>query len=124
MKLYYWHYGVIVSSLATAIFHIMCFPYFGWFDSIVLNGFGSIALLVAYFLPLPILQKNRQITYWAIISYTLLTIVLWIFLGDKAFNFATTAWIGYFAKVAEMFLLIFMAYDLPKYLPARAKGTA
>jgi hypothetical protein len=50
-----------------------------------------------------------------------LTIVLWIFLGDKAFNFETTSWIGYSAKVAEMFLLIFMGFDLQQYLPARRK---
>jgi hypothetical protein len=119
MRLFYWHYGIIVSSLATAILHIICYPYFGWLDSIVLNGFGSLALLGAYFLPIPFLQNRRNITYWAIIGYTLLTIVLWIFLGDKTFNFATTAAIGYYAKVAEMFLLIFMSFDLPRYLPKK-----
>lgn len=114
MRFYYWHYGIIFCSLATATLHIMCYPYFGWFDSIVLNGFGSIALLLAYFLPIPFFRRNRQTTYWIIISYTLLTIVLWIFLGDKAFNFANTSSIGYFAKVAEMFLLVFMGFDFPK----------
>jgi hypothetical protein len=120
MKLFYWHYGIIISSLATAILHIMCYPYFGWLDSIVLNGFGSIALLLAYFLPTPLFKKMRPVTYWTIVGYTLLTIVLWLFLGDKIFNFANTSWIGYFAKVAEIFLLIFMAYDLPKYLPGQS----
>lgn len=119
MKLYYWHYGIILSSLATAILHIMCYPYFGWFDSIVLNGFGSLALLTAYFLPLPFFKKIRPIVYWTFIGYTLLTIILWIFIGDKAFNFATTSWIGYFAKVAEMFLLVFLGFDLLNYLPVQ-----
>lgn len=122
MKLHYWHYGIIVCSLATATFHIMCYPYFGWLDSIVLNGFGSLALLSAYFLPLPLFKQIRPIVYWTIIGYTLLTIVLWIFLGDKAFNFETTSWIGYSAKVAEMFLLVFMGFDLQKYLPAPVKS--
>ncbi len=119
MKLAYWHYGIIFCSLSTAALHIMCFPYFGWLDSIVLNGFGSIALLTAYFLPFPIFEQYRRITFWTIIGYTLLTIVLWLILGDKAFNFATTSWIGYFAKVAEIFLLVFMGFELPKYLPAQ-----
>jgi hypothetical protein len=100
----------------------MCYPYFGWLDSIVLNGFGSLALLSAYFLPLPLFKQIRPIVYWTIIGYTLLTIVLWIFLGDKAFNFETTSWIGYSAKVAEMFLLVFMGFDLQKYLPAPVKS--
>ena len=124
MRLYYWHYGIIVCSLATAILHIICFPYFGWFDSIVLNGFGSLALLLAYFLPLPLFKKIRPITYWTIVGYTLLTIVLWIFLGDKAFNFQTTSSIGYFAKIAEMFLLVFMGFDLPLALPSRPQKRA
>jgi hypothetical protein len=101
----------------------MCYPYFGWFDSIVLNGFGSLALLVAYFLPIPFFKQRRHITYWVIVGYTLLTIVLWIFLGDKAFNFENTSSIGYFAKVAEMFLLVFMGFDLPRARPAQTKTT-
>ncbi|MCB9110451.1 MAG: hypothetical protein H6634_04305 [Anaerolineales bacterium] len=121
MRFFYWHYGIIMCSLATATLHIMCYPYFGWTDSIVLNGFGSLALLGAYFLPIPFFRKKRRLVYWTIVSYTLLTIVLWIFLGDKAFNFETTSWIGYFAKVAEIFLLVFMGHDMPMYLPARAK---
>ncbi|HNF36249.1 MAG TPA: hypothetical protein PLD33_00015 [Anaerolineales bacterium] len=122
MRLYYWHYGVIVSSLATAVFHIMCFPYFGWFDPIVLNGFGSLALLAAYFLPIPFLQQNRRVTYWAIVAYTLLTIILWIILGDKTFQFATTAAIGYYAKVAEIFLMVFMGFDMQWALQPASKN--
>jgi hypothetical protein len=122
MRLSYWHYGVIVCSLATATFHILCYPYFGLFDPIVLNGFGSLALLAAYFLPIPFFMKRRRIFYWTIIGYALLTILLWIILGDKTFKFESTAALGYYAKVAEMFLLIFMMYDLPKYLSARAKN--
>lgn len=119
MKLYYWHYGIIVCSLATAILHIWCSPYFGWFDPIVLNGFGSLALLGAYFLPIPFLAKRRHIAYWSIVSYTLLTIILWVVLGDKTFKFETTAAIGYYAKVAEIFLLIFMGFEMRKFLPAQ-----
>lgn len=122
MKLFYWHYGVIISSLATAVFHILCYPYFGWLDSIVLNGFGSLALLAAYFLPFPVLKKYRAVTYWTIVGYTLLTIVLWIILGDKTFRFETTSALGYYAKTAETFLLVFLGHDLPRYLPAKTRN--
>ncbi|KAA0276237.1 MAG: hypothetical protein HS100_14265 [Anaerolineales bacterium] len=121
MRFYYWHYGIIAFSLATATLHIMCYPHFGWLDSIVLNGFGTLALLGMYFLPIPFFQKRRSIVYWTFAGYILLTIVLWIFLGDKAFNFATTSWIGYFAKVAEIFLLLFLGFEIQKHLPAQAK---
>ena len=86
-----------------------------------MNGFGSLALLSAYFLPIPFFKKRRHITYWVIIGYTLLTIVLWVFIGDKTFKFATTSAIGYYAKVAEMFLLVFMGFDLPLARPIHAK---
>lgn len=121
MKLFYWHYGIIAFSLATATLHIMCYPYFGWLDSIVLNGFGTLALLGMYFLPIPFFQKRRSMVYWTFVGYILLTIVLWIFLGDKAFNFATTSWIGYFAKVSEIFLLLFLGFEIQKHLPAQGK---
>ncbi|MBK8782071.1 MAG: hypothetical protein IPO22_09760 [Anaerolineales bacterium] len=114
MRFYYWHYGIIICSLTTAFLHITLYPYFGWLDSIVLNGFGTLALLGAYFLPIPFFQQRRHIVYWSIIGYALLTIVLWIILGDKTFKFETTAAIGYYAKCAEIFLLIFMGFDLQR----------
>ncbi len=115
------HYGIIFFSLATAILHLLCAPYFGWLDSIVLNGFGSLALLGAYFLPIPYFQERKRIVYWAIVAYTLLTIVLWVFMGDKTFKFDTTAAIGYYAKIAETFLLVFMGFDLPTSSVKRAR---
>jgi hypothetical protein len=117
MKLSPRHYGIIISSLATAYLHLSLYPVFGWFDPIVLNGFGSIALLGAYFLPIPFFQKRHHIVWWATFGYAFLTIVLWVILGDKTFRFETTADTGYYAKVAEFFLLAFMWFDLPKAKP-------
>ena len=85
-----------------------------------MNGFGSLALLAAYFLPLPLFKRYRPTIYWTIVGYTLLTIVLWIIMGDKTFKFATTSALGYYAKAAEIFLLVFLGHDLPRYLPAWA----
>lgn len=116
-----WHYGVVASSLTTAFLHISLYLYFGWFDPIILNGFGSIALLAAYFLPIPFFQQRHHIVYWSIAGYTILTILLWVILGDKTFLFATTAAIGYYAKFAEILLLIFMGYDLQGILQFQTK---
>ena len=119
MKFSYWNIGTIVCSLSTAAFHIMCSPYFGWFDPIVLNGFGSLALLGAYFLPIPFFSQKRRLVYWSIVGYTLLTILLWVILGDKTFLFDTTAALGYYAKIAEIFLLVFLGGELQTYLPKK-----
>ena len=114
MKLSLRHYGIVISSLTTALLHISLYPDFGYFDWIVLNGFGSIALLAAYFLPIPLFQKRHETIFWAMFGYVSLTILLWIVFGDKTFVLKTTAAIGYYAKTAEIFLLAFMWSDLPK----------
>jgi hypothetical protein len=119
MKLSGRHYGIIISSLTTAYLHLSLYPVFGFSDPIVLNGLGSIALLGAYFLPIPFFQKKHSIVFWTTFGYTFLTIVLWVILGDKTFRFETTADTGYYAKVAEFFLLAFLWFDLPKAKPVR-----
>jgi hypothetical protein len=119
MKLSLRHYGIIISSLTTAYLHISLYPDFGYLDWIVLNGFGTIALLAAYFLPIPYFQKRHQVVFWVMFGYVWLTILLWLIFGDKTFLVETTAAIGYYAKVAELFLLGFMGYDLEKARQAR-----
>ena len=117
MKLSLRHYGIIICSLTTAYLHLSLYSDFGYFDWVVLNGFGSIALLSAYFLPVPFFQKRHTIVFWAMFGYAFLTIVLWVIFGDRTFIFETTAAIGYYAKTAEFFLLVFMWFDLPKARP-------
>lgn len=114
MKLAPRHYGIILTGLTTAFLHISLYPDFGHLDWIVLNGFGTIALLGAYFLPIPYFQQRHGTVFWALAGYIVLTILLWIIFGDKTFHFATTAAIGYYAKLAEMSLLAFLWTDHSK----------
>ena len=114
MKLSLRHYGIIISSLTTAFLHLSLYPDFGYFDWVVLNGFGSIALLSAYFLPIPFFQKRHATVFWMMFGYAVLTIILWVVFGDKTFTFESTAAIGYYAKTAELCLLAFLWFDLPK----------
>src|SRR5512135_707301 len=113
MKLSSKHYGIIVFALATALLHLSLLPTFG-FDPIALNGLGYLALLGAYFLPIPFLQQRHGLVWWALFGYTVLTLVLWVILGDKHFVFGTSSAIGYYAKVAELFLLGFLWADKSK----------
>jgi hypothetical protein len=48
------------------------------------------------------------------VGYTILTIVLWVIMGDKNFVAGTTSAIGYYAKAAEVVLLVFLWLDRPK----------
>lgn len=113
MKLSLRHVGIIVTGLITAILHISLYPDFGHLDWIVLNGFGTIALLAAYFLPIRYFQRNHRTVFWALAGYIALTILLWIIFGDKTFQLESTAAIGYYAKLAEISLLVFLWTDQP-----------
>ena len=108
------HYGILLSGLATAFLHLSLFPRLGP-DPIALNGLGYLALLAAYFLPIPFFQQRRNLVWWALMGYTVLTFVLWVILGDKNFTFDfSNAAIGYYAKAAELFLMGFLLADRPR----------
>lgn len=112
MKLTGKHYGIILSTLATAFLHLSLYPILG-LDPIFLNGFGYLALLGAYFLPIPFLQQQHRLVWWALFGYTVLTIVLWVVLGEKDFGASASSAIGYYAKAAEVILLAFLWSDKP-----------
>lgn len=104
------HYGIILSNLATAFLHITLFPDIMF----TLNGVGYLGLLGAYFLPISFFQQKHRFVWWAMAGYTLLTIVLWVVMGDKNFVPATHSATGYYAKIAEVILLVFLWADKPK----------
>jgi hypothetical protein len=110
MKLSGKHYGILLAGLATAILHLALFSKLGP-DPIVLNGLGFLALLGAYFLPIPFLQERHKLVWWVLVGYTVLTIVLWVIMGEKTFVAGTSSATGYYAKAAEVFLLAFLWAD-------------
>lgn len=114
MKLSGKHYGILLAGLATAILHLELFAKLGFKDPIVLNGLGYLGLLGAYFLPIDFFQQRHKLVWWALVGYTVLTIVLWVILGSKDFVPGTSSAIGYYAKIAEVFLLAFLWADKPK----------
>jgi hypothetical protein len=111
------HYGIILFTLATAFLHLSLMPYYGAqgrpFDPIVLNGLGYLALLGAYFLPIPFLQQRHRQVWWALFGYTVLTLILWLLLGNKNFSEDIASATGYYAKAAEVILLAFLWSDKP-----------
>ena len=110
MKLSLKHYGMILSALATAYLHITLYPD----PMFTMNGLGYLGLLGAYFMPMPMLQQNHKMVWWGMFGYTLLTIILWVVMGDKTFVAGTTSATGYYAKAAEVFLMAFLWADKSK----------
>lgn len=112
------HYGIILFTLATALLHLSLYLYYGAqgrpFDPIVLNGLGYLALLGAYFLPIQFFQQRHGLVWWALFGYIVLTIILWVLLGNKTFAADIASRTGYYAKAAEVILLVFLWLDKPK----------
>ncbi|MBL8062938.1 MAG: hypothetical protein JNK32_07970 [Anaerolineales bacterium] len=110
MKLSPVHYGIILGSLLAAYFHVILFPDIAF----TLNGLGYLGLLGAYFLPIPFFQQRHKLVWWGLVGFTVLTIVLWVIMGNKVFVAGTTSAIGYYAKASELLLLACLWADKPK----------
>ena len=110
MKLTGIRYGIILCALATAYLHLTLYPDIMF----TLNGLGYLGLLGAYLLPIAFFQQKHNLVWWALVGYTALTIILWVVMGEKDFNASPTAPIGYYAKAAEVLLLVFLWADKPK----------
>jgi len=110
-------YGIVLFALATASLHLFLFTRPGP-DPIAMNGLGYLALLGAYFLPVPLIQQHHKLVWWVLFGYTALTFVLWVLIGDKRFTFDfSNVAIGFYAKAAELFLMGFLWADKPGSQP-------
>jgi hypothetical protein len=97
--------GIILLTLITAAIHFsLLFP-----DTLfILNALGYLALLAAYFLPVPFLQRNHGLVRWAFILFTLAGIGAWIAIGEKSWPEGA---LGYFTKVVEVILIALLLAD-------------
>jgi hypothetical protein len=90
-------YAIAVLTLLTAGIHI----YLAFDMVFILNGLGYLALLSALYAPLPALRPYRPIIRWIFITYTAVTLVLWIIIGGNA-----RTPIAFFVKAVEILLII------------------
>ncbi len=110
MKLTNTRIGIIISNLVTAFLHVTLFPDIMF----TLNGLGFAGLLGAYILPIPFFQERKNLVWWALTGYTLLTMLLWGIMGEKTFTFGTSSATGYYAKIAEAIMLVLLWIDKQK----------
>jgi len=99
----YVRFGNVVFTIATALIHLTLNFAMGAFDIMfTLNGIGYLALLAALFLDLPLARDNRQLVRYAMIAFALISIIAWIFIGDK------TWWVGWVTKAIEVSLIVLL----------------
>jgi hypothetical protein len=95
---------ILLLGLATAVIHgIVLNAMMGKLDLLfTLNGIGFIVLLSAYFLPQ--FASLRKLTRWALIAFTAVTIIAWVFFGAREM-------LGYVTKLIEAALIVALLLD-------------
>lgn len=102
--------SIVLLTIATAIIHIGLAFYalsLGDMTTLImflLNGFGYLVLLAAYYLPLPIARDHRNLVHWAFIAFTAVTIIGWVAIGSRNT-------IGYIDKLVELTLIVLLFTD-------------
>jgi len=99
--------GIMLFALVTAGIHF----YLGVQSEMVLvmfilNAFGYVGLLAAMYLNLPFFRQRRRLVRYAFIGYTLLTILLWVIMGERTL-------LGYITKTAEVLLVALLFMERP-----------
>lgn len=115
--------GIALTGLATAALHVgaaldqVLFPT-GPDPLFLLNAFGYVGLLGAYFLPIPFFQQRHGLVRWALIGFAILTILAWIFIWVIQYViiqgvpfFSRDSWYGVPAKICEVILLSLLWSD-------------
>lgn len=92
--------GILLLALVTATVHLVLLNIqMGKIDILfTLNGLGYLALLAAYFLPLPLARENRSLVRWAFMAFAAITVLAWVLIGLR------TA-LGYLTKIDELLLI-------------------
>ncbi len=99
---------IIFMTVLTAGIHFSLNFGMGKVDPLfTLNGLGYLGLLSFYLFPPKFLFKYDQWIRILFLGFTLVTIILWVFLGKP---FTT---IGYIDKFLEMILVVLLVIDRP-----------
>jgi hypothetical protein len=73
----------------------------------IANGLGYFALATAAYLPIAALAKYRRLARWALLVFIAVTIIGWVFIGERSA-------IGFTDKAIEVVLIVLVYLDLRK----------
>ena len=94
--------GIILLTIATAVIHLALGIPDG-FMMFILNGIGYLVLITALYLPQ--LSKYHALTRWALIAFTVVTILGWVFIGARIP-------IAYVDKLIEIVLVVLLFVEM------------
>ena len=99
-------WAILLLALATALIHLWLGVSAGLIMFIA-NGLGYLALAAAAYLPIAALAKLRKLAKWGLLAYTAVTILGWVFIGERSA-------IGFIAKAIEIVLIVLVFLDVRK----------
>lgn len=98
-------YAVLLLAIAAAAIHFsLMLPKID--PMFTLNAIGYIGLAAALYFSLPVLKKYPKYVRIFFIGYTLLTILLWILIGQRGM-------IGYLTLIIEFLLVVCLFIERP-----------
>jgi hypothetical protein len=102
------HAVIIITTLITAIIHLVVLSYLlGAISPLfVLNGLGYLVLLAAWYFTPGFLANQRTALHIVFILYTLVTIIAWVAIGDMSDP------LGIITKLDEVILVIALVLHL------------
>ena len=93
--------AIILLTVATALIHIvLAIPENLWM--FYLNGIGYLVLVTALYMPQ--FERQRGLIRWVLIAYTAVTIIAWVWIGERNT-------IGYVNKLIEAALIVLLFID-------------
>lgn len=99
---------IVILTLAAAVIHFLLNFLMGQFDVMfTLNGLGYLTLLSALYLDVPYARDHRRLARFALMGFTLITLIAWFILGDK------TWWVGLGTAGLEIILLLLLSTKRP-----------
>jgi hypothetical protein len=93
--------GIILIAIYAAIVHLtLFFPDVAF----ILNGLGYLGLAGALYLALPFFKDHRSLVRYVLMGYALLTVILWVFIGERSV-------LGYTTTFLEVVLVVLLWID-------------
>jgi hypothetical protein len=96
---------ILVTALITGLIHLVILNYLtfqstGNIDLLfTLNGIGFLVLAGVFFFDIPFLRGYEKWVIYALMAYTLATIIAWVPVGSRST-------LGYLTKLDEVILLV------------------
>jgi hypothetical protein len=97
--------AIVALAVATAAIHIaLAIPKGAELWMFYLNGLGYLGLTAALYLPIAAVRPYRRWLRWALMAYTMVTILGWVAIGERTP-------IGFLDKIIEVALVALLWLD-------------